>query len=157
MSRSFGVLSLTTCPPIFSSPAVMSSRPAPIRSAVDLPQPDGPTRIMNSPSATSRFMSLTASKPSSYRLVMCSSAISAIGFSLSLDCARGEAGHDPALEQEHQNHYRYGDDDRGSGDVADRLRELRYAGELRDRGWDRHRRVGRRQRDRKHEVVPADQ
>ena len=32
-----------------------------IRSAVDLPQPEGPTRIMNSPSAMSRSMSLTAS------------------------------------------------------------------------------------------------
>ena len=29
----------------------MSSSPAIIRSAVDFPQPDGPTRIMNSPSA----------------------------------------------------------------------------------------------------------
>src|SRR5947209_11264280 len=29
-------------------------RPATIRSAVDLPEPDGPTRIMNSPSRTSR-------------------------------------------------------------------------------------------------------
>src|ERR1700735_2602231 len=135
----------------------MSSRPATIRSAVDFPQPDGPTRIMNSPSAMSRLRSLTASKPSPYRLVMCSSAISAIGFSLSLDCARGEAGHDPALEQEHQSHDGYGDDDRGSGDVADRLRELRYAGELRDRGRNRHRRVSRGQRDREHEVVPADQ
>ena len=35
-----------------------------MRSAVDFPQPEGPTRIMNSPSATSRFMSFTASKPS---------------------------------------------------------------------------------------------
>src|SRR6202044_2163884 len=132
MSRSFGVLSLTTSPPIFSSPSVMSSRPATIRSAVDFPQPDGPTRIMNSPSATSRFMSLTASKPSPYCLLMCSSAISAIGFSLSLDCARGEPGYDPPLEQEYQNHDGYGDDDRGSGDVANRLCELRYTGELRD-------------------------
>src|ERR1700733_505304 len=130
MSRSLGALSLTTWPPIFSSPAVMSSRPATIRSAVDFPQPDGPTRIMNSPSAMSRLRSLTASKPSPYRFVICSSAISAIGFSLSLDCARGEAGHDPALEQEHQNHDGYGNDDRGSGDVADRLGELRDAGRL---------------------------
>ena len=35
-------------------PSVMSSSPATIRSAVVLPQPDGPTRTTNSPSATSR-------------------------------------------------------------------------------------------------------
>ena len=65
MSRSFGALSLTTRSPIFSSPSVMSSSPAIIRSAVDFPHPDGPTRIMNSPSEISRFMCFTASKPSS--------------------------------------------------------------------------------------------
>ena len=54
-------ISLTTSPPIRSSPSVMSSSPAIIRSAVDLPQPEGPTRITNSPSSISRFMSLTAS------------------------------------------------------------------------------------------------
>ena len=42
-------------------------------SAVDLPQPDGPTNTMNSPSAMFRFRSLTASVPSGYRLVTCSS------------------------------------------------------------------------------------
>ena len=36
--------------PIASSPSVISSRPATIRSAVVLPQPDGPTNTMNSPS-----------------------------------------------------------------------------------------------------------
>ena len=46
-----------------SVPVVMSSSPATIRSVVVLPQPDGPTRTMNSPSATSMSMSLTAWKP----------------------------------------------------------------------------------------------
>ncbi len=64
MSRSFGAFWLTTSPPIRSSPPEMSSSPAIIRRAVDLPQPDGPTRIMNSPSAIVRSMLLTASKPS---------------------------------------------------------------------------------------------
>ena len=56
----------------------MSSRPAIIRSAVDFPQPDGPTRIMNSPSPIRRFMSFTASKPSGYRFQIPSNVISAI-------------------------------------------------------------------------------
>ena len=34
-----------------------------MRSSVDLPQPDGPTRTMNSPSAISSETSSTASKP----------------------------------------------------------------------------------------------
>jgi len=64
MSRSRGERLLTTRSPISSSPSEMSSRPAIMRSAVDFPQPDGPTRIMNSPSSMSRLMCLTASVPS---------------------------------------------------------------------------------------------
>src|SRR5215207_483241 len=78
MSRSRGAMSLTTWSPIRSSPSVMSSSPAIIRSAVDFPHPEGPTRIMNSPSLISRFMSLTASKPSANRFEMFSRTISAI-------------------------------------------------------------------------------
>ena len=52
------------------SPEVMSSRPTIIRSSVDFPQPEGPTRIMNSPSATSMLTSFTAGKPSPYCLTM---------------------------------------------------------------------------------------
>src|ERR1035438_5564717 len=58
MSRSRGARSLTTRSPISISPLVTDSSPAIMRSAVVLPQPDGPTRQMNSPWATSR---LTAS------------------------------------------------------------------------------------------------
>jgi hypothetical protein len=47
-------------PPMSMSPEVMSSRPTIMRSSVDFPQPDGPTRIMNSPSAMSRLTSFTA-------------------------------------------------------------------------------------------------
>ena len=50
MSRSFGGTLLTTRSPMRISPEVMFSRPAIIRSRVDLPQPDGPTSTTNSPS-----------------------------------------------------------------------------------------------------------
>src|SRR5512137_2457159 len=53
MSRSIGSMSLTTRSPIEISPEVIRSRPATIRSSVDLPQPDGPTMTTNSPSSTS--------------------------------------------------------------------------------------------------------
>src|ERR1700745_4205703 len=51
MSRSFGWTLLTTRSPIEIVPEVMFSRPASIRSRVDLPQPEGPTSTTNSPSS----------------------------------------------------------------------------------------------------------
>ena len=39
-----------------------------MRSNVDFPQPDGPTRIANSPSAMSRLTLLTALNPSPHLL-----------------------------------------------------------------------------------------
>ena len=55
MLRSFGVRSFTTRSPIRSSPSLISSSPATIRSAVVLPQPDGPTRTISSPSLISEI------------------------------------------------------------------------------------------------------
>src|SRR5271165_1138909 len=78
MSRSFGVSSLTTFPPIRSVPLVMSSSPATIRNAVVFPHPDGPTSTMNSPSATSSEKSFTAWKPFSYTLFIFSMSTVAI-------------------------------------------------------------------------------
>jgi len=63
MSRSLGGRSLTTRSPIEMVPPVISSSPAIDRSAVDLPQPEGPTNTMNSPSAMSRLRSLIALTP----------------------------------------------------------------------------------------------
>src|SRR5439155_9651032 len=60
MSRSFGETSFTSRSPMRISPEVASSSPATIRSAVVLPQPDGPTRTRNSLSRISRLTLLTA-------------------------------------------------------------------------------------------------
>ncbi|MNT91081.1 hypothetical protein D3C72_2321210 [compost metagenome] len=46
--------SLTILPPMEISPPVIGSSPAIIRSRVDLPQPDGPTKTTNSPDLMSR-------------------------------------------------------------------------------------------------------
>src|SRR3954447_16417357 len=51
MSRSLGWTLLTTRSPIEIVPDVMFSRPASMRSRVDLPQPEGPTKTTNSPSS----------------------------------------------------------------------------------------------------------
>ena len=59
-SRRFGGSSLTSRPPIRIAPASTSSSPASIRSAVVLPEPDGPTSTISSPSAISRSSASTA-------------------------------------------------------------------------------------------------
>ena len=61
MSRSAGSISLTTRSPILTVPAEIVSSPAISRSNVDLPQPEGPTSTMKSPSEMSREMPFTAS------------------------------------------------------------------------------------------------
>src|SRR5580692_2480935 len=96
MSRSFGGTSLTTSPPIMMSPSVMSSRPAIIRSVVDLPQPDGPTSTTNSWSAMSRSMPRTAST-SSYRLITLRNVTSAMSSTL---CRAGGQAGDVIVHQE---------------------------------------------------------
>src|SRR5579863_81146 len=63
MSRCRGGMLVTTRSLIRTSPEVMSSNPATILSVVVLPHPEGPTRATNSPSCTSRLMSLTATTP----------------------------------------------------------------------------------------------
>src|SRR5919112_3827956 len=143
--RSRGARSLTRSPPITMSPEVMSSRPTIILSNVDLPHPDGPTRIMNSPSATSMLMSLTAAKPSPYSLTMFFISMAAMGSTL--HCAGGQAGDDSALEEQDD------DDDRDGGDHRGRREERRRPGERvgpdeeGERCRDRPGRLGGGQRD----------
>src|SRR5262245_10815710 len=60
MSRSFAATSFTTRSSIASVPEVIVSSPAIMRRVVDLPQPDGPSSTMNSPSETVRLTSSTA-------------------------------------------------------------------------------------------------
>ena len=61
MSRSRGETRLTSRSPIRTRPPEIASSPASIRSAVVLPEPDGPTSTMNSPSAIASDSSRTAS------------------------------------------------------------------------------------------------
>src|SRR4051794_35611634 len=114
MSRSFGAMLLTTLPPMRSSPSLMSSSPAIMFSVVDFPQPDGPTRMTNSPSAISRSMLSTASAPSGKRLVTWSRTMSAI--SSSLHGAGRESRDDTTLEEEYEHNDRDGDDHSRSRD-----------------------------------------
>src|SRR6476469_4832119 len=134
MSSSFGGRLFTTRSPMRISPPEMFSSPATIRSNVDFPQPDGPTRMTNSPSLMSRLTSLTAGNPSPYFFTMFLSWISAMSAPSALDRAVGESGDDLPLEQQHEDDDRDGDDDRGRRDGARGLFELRGAREERQRG-----------------------
>src|SRR6202167_1132922 len=118
-SRSLGKTLLTTVPPMESEPDVMSSRPANMRSAVVLPQPDGPTRTMNSPSATCSERAAPARTSSPKILVTPSKVISAIS-NCSLDVAsrrcssvdaHGESLDEVSLETEVDEHRREGADE----------------------------------------------
>ena len=71
MSRSRGATVSTTRSPIRIEPDVSASSPASSRSAVVLPEPDGPTSTMNSPSSISSERSATA-VVSPKRFVTCS-------------------------------------------------------------------------------------
>src|SRR5262252_589283 len=163
MSRSFGALSFTTFPPMSSSPELMSSSPAIMLRVVDFPHPDGPTRMMNSPSAMSRLTSFTPIAPSGKVLLMWSRTISATVCSLdpvsrlALDRAGRQPGDDPPLEEQYEDDDRNGDDHRGGRDRPGGHRELRAAGEEGQRGRRRPGGDGRGQRDGQQELVPAEQ
>src|SRR5262245_18768119 len=133
--RSRGARSLTRLPPITMSPEVMSSSPTIIRSNVDFPQPDGPTRIMNSPSSTSIDTSFTAGNPSPYCLTMFFISMAAIGSTL--HCAGGQTGDDSALEQQDDDDHWHGDDDRSSGELG--VRRVERVGTHEERHLGRHR------------------
>src|SRR5919198_4493755 len=61
MPRSAAATAFIGLPPISNSPDVITSSPAIMRSSVDLPQPDGPTKTSSSRSSATRETSRTAS------------------------------------------------------------------------------------------------
>src|SRR5882762_7196114 len=109
MSRSLDSTSLTTLLSIAIVPAVISSSPASIRSSVDLPQPDGPTSTMNSPSLMSKpipWMTLVLPKLFSMSLndtdAMVDAQLSGIRNEIrdsALYCAGREAAYHVTLER----------------------------------------------------------
>src|SRR4029453_1316740 len=91
MSRSRGRTLLTSRSPMWIAPPLRGSSPASMRSAVDLPDPDGPTSTSSSPSAMSRLRRSTAatSVPSYVRVA--SSYLTSVMADSSLDRTHGEA------------------------------------------------------------------
>src|SRR4051812_49691222 len=107
MSRARGGVCVMSTPPISTVPEVGISRPARIRHAVDLPQPEGPRSTTNSPGSKLRLKRSSAVVPSGKVLVMLRYAmVMARQSSLSaLDGPEGQAAHQVLLHQrgEHQD------------------------------------------------------
>src|SRR5438309_11326731 len=101
MSRSFDSTSFTTLPSMAIVPAVISSSPASMRSKVDLPQPDGPTSTVNSPSAISNEMPwMTVVDPKDFSIWRNdTAAIGALLLVSALDRAGGEPAHHVAAKR----------------------------------------------------------
>ena len=100
-----------------ASPAVISSSPATMRRAVDLPQPDGPTSTSNSPSAISSVeVRETDLKPFGYTLVTLSSVTDGHREALSLHRAGEQAPDEVALEREEHDERQGDRDERRRGE-----------------------------------------
>src|SRR5687768_10600105 len=92
MSRSFGCRSFTTRPPIEISPALIGSSPAIMRSKVDLPQPEGPSRTTKLPSSILRSMPwITSRSPKVFLMLRTVTAAIALAF----PCTAGACRQDP--------------------------------------------------------------
>ena len=95
ISRWAGATPTTLRSAILTSPSLGSSRPAIILSKVDLPQPDAPTKIKNSPGATSIsifFKTSTALSPlpNTLRIPLMCNADAIINSSLTLHRTSGK-------------------------------------------------------------------
>src|SRR3954452_7152314 len=91
MSRSLGGSQVTSRSPIEIVPALGASSPAIMFSSVDLPQPEGPTRIRNSPASTSMSIPL---RISTLPKVLRTLAIVSAPISSSLHGAGRQAAHE---------------------------------------------------------------
>src|SRR5690348_854477 len=109
MSRSFGATELTSLPSMRISPEDTVSRPAIMASSVDLPQPDGPTRAMNSPDFASRSTPLSTSTVP--KLLRRPEIVSCDMHAPSFDRALSEAAHEIAAAEEIDEQGRNGADE----------------------------------------------
>src|SRR5438046_1819953 len=100
MSRSLDSRSFTTRSSMAMLPAVMSSNPASMRSSVDLPQPEGPTSTVNSPSAMSKPMPwMILVEPKLFSTLRKDTDAMCFPRALALDRASREAADHVALER----------------------------------------------------------
>src|SRR2546423_9526093 len=143
-------MKFTSRPPTTISPESASSSPATTRRIVLLPQPEGPRRTRNSPSAICSETSLTASTlPKLF--VRCLIRISATS-PLLLERACHRRLHEPALEDQKDDDHRAHRHHCGGGNDAPVGHELSLQRRYPDR--ERLHVVGRRDHERPEEVHP---
>src|SRR6185437_12797034 len=163
MSRSLGGTKVTSFSPISTRPPSSGSRPASMRRAVVLPDPDGPTKTMNSPSLMSSSRASTAGGASlAYTRVADTNFTPAIGnlrsswcrnCQISLDGSHGQAADqrplgDPADDD---------DRDRGHGGGRGQVREVQpFLGDRADQEHRQGRGVGDGQVEREEQLVPGE-
>src|ERR1700722_13617362 len=154
MSRSLGGTKLTSRPPTSRLPPSSGSSPASMRRAVVLPEPDGPTRTMNSPSLMSRSRALTAGGVSfAYTRLADTYLTPAIGHFQSLDRSHRQASHQRALGDP-------ADEDDGNRGDRGRRGQVRDIEPFLGDGADQEHRHGRgvrdRQVEREEQLVPRE-
>src|SRR3989338_7892165 len=154
MSRSLGGTSETSRPPMLRRPESANSSPAMMRSKVVLPQPEGPSKETNSPSATVNDTPSSTALPPANDLRISSTFTSAM--MSSLHRSRGETLDDAALEGEHDGHDRKRRDHDGGGDLPPRDLVDRHAREHGDAHGHGAGRVARDQGLRDQELVPGE-
>src|SRR3954464_6873592 len=144
-SRWRGGMRVTSRPAIRTAPVVSGSRPATIRSVVLFPHPDGPTSTTNSPGATSRLTSSTATTPPGNSLRTPSSTIPASG---------GATEHPPDVAVEHERDDRRRQHREHAGGGEQRIVGRVLADVLRDQHRDRLAVQGGREQERDQELAP---
>src|SRR5215475_1761003 len=146
MSRSLGGTKVTSFSPISTRPPSRGSSPASMRSAVVLPDPDGPTRTMNSPSLMSSSRASTAGGASlAYTRLADTNFTPAIG-DLRPSCCRNcqysfDGSHGQAADQRPLGDPA-DDDDRDRGHRGRRGQVGEVEPFLRDRADQEHRQGG---------------
>src|SRR5882724_7087862 len=163
MSRSLGGTKVTSFSPISTRPPSSGSSPASMRSAVVFPDPDGPTRTMNSPSLISRSRASTAGGASfAYTRVADTYFTLAIGdlrpvwhrnCHVSLDGSHGQAADQrPLRDPAHEDHR-----DRGHGGRRGQVGEVQpFLGDGADQEHRQGGGVGGGEVEREEQLVPGE-
>src|SRR5690242_722684 len=108
MLRFLGATSVTSRPSMWMLPEVTLSNPAIMRKAVVLPQPEGPSRTMNSPGSTASDSSCTTVRGPKFFEMRSRSTVTAAS---SLDRAQQQALGDIFLERNGEGDHRRDHDD----------------------------------------------
>src|ERR671914_1568195 len=121
MSRSRGRTLLTSRSPMWIAPSSSGSSPASIRSAVDFPDPEGPTSTSSSPSAMSRLRLSTAGVSVPGYVRVASIYLTSVTRAPSLDRTQRQAADHPLLRDPPGEHHGNAGEHRGRRQLCEEL------------------------------------